>query len=367
MVRRISVHYYSSEIIKEKLLIEVIFPIVKKFHSMGIKSYIRREWKFGPHIEVIYENDGRINEKEIIEKLKLDVKKFQDINGYDEKFDKKAYAKVIKDTAKMEREKKYLPIQEQGYIFVDDYDIKKKSGEYTSINEKVCFEEYNFKIAPYIMELLEKMFRMNFKERIIYFGKCLAILATNYPKYGASKGYLSFVSHSEGFLGNKRRKTQIYRDRFKKFYDLYSSETEDEVRKLIFSYRDNTLKEYDELIFEMNEVFKDFINEIRHVIKEDKENSNKTWISYGKRKREVGRRFRGKSKFHTGLLNGDREFTSFIVSDDFNCYRLLVNFLYNQTPVIGFSASSRMLSCYMCYHAIEACYGESWEHKLGLV
>ncbi len=363
----IFIHYYASEKIKEKFLIEVILSVTKMLSERDISNYVKRNWTYGPHFEIICKDaDILIDDSLLVEDIKKRLGEFQKENGFDDGFNAKKYARIVKDTAKIERIHNYLPIKAHGYVGIEQYDSLARLGEYSSINEKVVFEKYNYIISPYIMELAAKMYNMNYKERIIYYSKILASAATNYPGYGARKGYLSFVSHAEGFLGNWRKKTQIYRDRFKSFYIQYKAEATNEIREVIMSINEENLEEYDSLIYNMNEIYKKFRVEIEKVIIKDKEDNRNKWISYKKREKEIPRRFRGKSKFHTGLLNGNRNFTNFIVSNEFNSYRLLLNFIYNQTPVIGFSSSSRMLSCYMSYHSIEECYGESWERLLGM-
>ncbi len=363
---RLCVHYYADEAEKERFLCECLYPLTDEIaEEFGMnRRYITRSWIHGPHFELIYPADDCKDENALLSLCKERIEQYWDENtDIEYEFDAKKYARISKDLKKIEQRKKSecFPVYSDHDIYINSLDTGSKYGEYNSEYEYELSVQYNMEMFDICRSMMQNIRYMNKAQRVAYLNRFLIVTAFNYRNYGILKGYQSYISHSEGFLGNSHKKeAAMYRKMFENFYSTYSLPLRKDATKLIEYYRNDDIASFDSLLGVFDGVCRKYYDSAYDIIENDKKSGRKLWITYAKRKKAIMSRFYKKSNFHKRLYQV-ADFQEFMVSTEFNAYRLIVNFLYNQTSLMGISSSSRMLSCFTVYHTIEDIYDMSWQ------
>ena len=289
----ICIHYYANESEKEKFLCDCLYPFMDEMsETFGIsKRYITRSWVRGPHFEIVYPAEVCSDDAAVLGLCNKRIDEYcEEHSRNTNKFDARKYAKISKNLRKIERRKKRdcFPICQDGAIYLRTFDTSKKYGEYNSEYEYNLSVRYNCEMYDICRIIMQNIRNMNKAQRVAYINRFLIVAAFNYRNYGILKGYQSYISHSEGFLGNShKKKAAMYRQMFESFYRTYAEPLRKDATKLVEYYRNDDIGSFDSLLEMFDRVCKKYYDLAYDIIEDDKQSGRKLWISYEKRQKAI--------------------------------------------------------------------------------
>lgn len=296
--------------------------------------YYDNDWQNGPNSMLVMENDE--DEILLFEKVKAFSKNHQKLYPTNEKQiteKKEKYQKVQKTLRLLELREaintKHLSDQNEVVL------RNKKEGVYNSdFHEKMFFNyrcqlnKVNIKFLPYYLE-------MNNFQRNKLFLDMFKYISTLF-KHGAEFGYLSFLSHSQGFFSRMKNETNILnmREKFEK------------MRLIVFEETISEIPEQVEMILtEWKELWKTISNEMNvNFNKSNYDAGSRLTLSDQLNILESNISNLGNS-FHKSLQDFHDE-TDFLNKEEVIIYRDIVNLFYLTLPLFEQSMIKKQFFAY---------------------
>lgn len=341
-------HYYVEENEKRKV-VSIILRIARKKEYENLKWYMKRDWKYGPHIGIYLfhqRGDGKL-ENDFLKKIRYGVETYWEESPKVEVV--MPDEQVLRQLAQLEKYQKYsseeyLPIQPHCSCIKETISLK-QDGYYSTRKEYLFYQKKRIACRYLLLDTVEALQKMDKEKQYLFLTTIFWKVAECYPKEGLLRGCLSFKSHVTGFLGNADRRTVFLQKRFEQIYEYMKEDL-----KLLEE------KKYDfgdaqELIKQWKLFFNVFIEEIyfnkglQNKLKKDSDFAEKSIENLS-----------GFTEFHHNWVKRDT-FVDFFFSEEFYRYRILVNFFYLLLPSLGFGPSDKHLGCYLITRTIEETKG----------
>lgn len=343
-VKRLRIHYYAEEYEKRNLM-SIILYIARMYEYENLKWYIKRDWKYGPHIGVYLRHEkgnGKI-EDSFLKKIQTEIEDYWKKNPTEVII--KTDEKVLEQLAQLENYSgEYLPICDHCTCVKERIDIK-SDGYYNTNKEYLFFQKQRIASRYLVLETVEVLKNMDKEKQYLFLVAMFKEVAECYPEEGLLKGCISFKSHVVGFLGNADSRTEILKKRFEQVYEYMC----DDLKLVEQTKYDFNIAQ--KLIDDWKSFFQTFIDEIPYneqaqiKIKKDSDLVEKSIQNLG-----------NYTEFHNKWVNRSK-FSEFFFSQEFYHYRMLVNFFYLILPNLGFGPEEKHLGCYLITKTIEEMMG----------
>lgn len=355
-VKRLRIHYYVEEYEKRGLA-DVILSVACKKEYKNLQWYIKRDWKYGPHIGIYLfpEKGNSKTENKFLKEIRGEIEAYWVRNPKEEKG--KPDEKILMQLAQLEKYKQeyaveeYLPIQPHCNCVKETISLKPE-GYYNTRKEYAFYQNKRMESSRLLLTTMKVLREMEKEKQYLFLTAMFREVAECYPKEGLLRGCMSFKSHVTGFLGNADSRTERLREQFMQIYE-YMKDNLKAVEQ----------KQYDfgnaqGLICEWKEFFETFINEIYY----DRrlQNRLKRESSFVE---ESVKNLSNYTEFHHNWVNRSG-FADFFFSEEFYRYRMLVNFFYLLLPSLGFGPEEKHLGCYLITRTIEETKGISFMNMI---
>ncbi|MBR5637180.1 MAG: hypothetical protein IKW81_09655 [Pseudobutyrivibrio sp.] len=339
-MKAVRIHYYADEASKRRLICELAGTFLND-RFQGLKWYLKRDWRYGPHIEINIVDSKKAEAEEFIKEIKTAALSFIENNPSNEK---RPTEEVLRQLNALENEdgpeSGFLPIEENGSVVVSEKALVK--GKYFSSDEEyIYYITNNCDVSKIMVKTIVKMQELTEKEQYLLLVALFARLAKQYPNGGLIKGCVSFKSHIIGFLSYQDERTAGIKANFERRYELIKEQLYD-----LYDY-DFNIEDQEELLKEWEGFFEKFISGINYTA--EKGEAYRAAAGFDK---ESQKRLINYSEFHNKWVNR-QEFADFFYSEEFYKYRLLVNFFYLTLPCMGFGPSGKHFCCYMITRLVE--------------
>lgn len=341
----ISIYNYSKS--KIPFLLELDSYLKNNFENNNY--YYDSDWECGPNTMIVFDDNG-IEEK-LIEKVQyFSQTYFQEHQLSEEYIDekKKKYKAVQKILSQLElRNKKgQIELKKQGEVILR----AKKNGVYNSDYHENMFLKYRILLNPLHIEILSIYNDLDDILRDSLFLEMFKHIASLYA-HGEKFGYLSFLSHSQGFFSRMKNEKDIHttnvnfeRLRVEKF-ENENSVLPFEIKKLLNKWK----KIWSKIAEEMTENF-NYANYDKNAR-----------ISLEKQLQILDSNI---SKLNNSFHNSLREFqaqTQFLNRSEVLIYRDIVNLFYLTLPIFEQSMLKKQFFAYSTVRYFEKKYGRNEE------
>ena len=229
-------------------------------------------------------------------------------------------------------------------------DTIERYGEYNHTGDKEIYTEYFFACQHLLERSIKYLYCKEEEHQLLLLFGMFYCASKQLDKTGIGRGYLSFKSHLLGFLNYKHKDMYQYKVIFEKKYE----ELENVLKEMIKCLEGQKVswdsamlyKEMIELIRLWEDLFAQLYDRLlqEELTSENaKKNKIKLWIQHMK--------FRKLSDFHNKVFSNKNR--SFFEQDEFQAYRMLVNFVYLLLPAMGLSSRKRVEASYFLVSALE--------------
>lgn len=310
----------------------------------GNQYFVSKSWEGGPHIQLITKNkilnseyiDLKKRVCHLIEEKPLD-------KSYIEKV-KKKYNQSFQLISNLENKKNERVIRDHGemevYPFLFHFHNERITNLY--VNERFRHYQLLLDTRKYIETQnvsVEELFPLIFSR-----------ISDIYHKENNNKGYLSFVSHVQGFFELSEKQKKPYTE--KSFETLYlDKEPGFEVTEKVHSQLINRWVKY----------FSEFYGRCLSQMDEVLDNNYK--VELNRTIEELEKNF--ENVFHRNFVRYSKS-NNFMENPEATAYRFTVNLLYLILPYFNISALKKQKYIYMAYRVVEKNKGMTWREELGL-
>lgn len=222
-------------------------------------------------------------------------------------------------------------------------DTIERYGEYNHPGDKEIYTEYFFTCQPLLERNIKYLYGRDEDQQLLLLFGLFYCASKQLDKTGIGRGYLSFKSHLLGFLSYKHKDMDKYKLMFKKKCE----ELADVLDEMINRMEGQDISQGSEVVsnelFELLTLWEDLFAQMYERLlqeeltsKDTNKNSIKLWIQHMK--------FRKLSEFHNEVFSNKNR--SFFEKDEFQAYRMLVNFVYLLLPAMGLSSRKRVEASY---------------------
>lgn len=186
----------------EKSKIPLILDMVQNtsLRKMQKNYYIDSDWQYGPNTLIVFRNDS--DKQLILDELKEFIPQYTSENIVPEGHiaqKKVQYKKSQKVLSEVEmRDGIYA-----GFLYDHGFVCSrpKKYGIYNSHYHREAFDNYRYELNDLYLRFLPEYENMSEKERAHLFLHMFIFITTLFED-GPTRGYLTFLSHAQGFLSN---------------------------------------------------------------------------------------------------------------------------------------------------------------------
>jgi hypothetical protein len=335
----VRIYYYAEQ--KEALLLNCVRPLLEELQQQGLvdQGYFVRYWYRGPHIRLYLRTT-----QEHLDALKTAV-----TAATDDYFSRHPSQRILREEdiratherlAEVEKVKGPLfPLQPDNSITFEDpgFDAAIYGGE-TGLKLANLFYARSTPIVFRLLELVEQ-------DRSVLLPQVFnwMLITVAHLGGGLRMSYISYRSHSEGFLHGFDGKGRI-RERFEHLYDHYSTQWHQNVEH----YLNPSYIPVHELDGAWNDMLEAYLPYLRHAITEQQlllEIPNMTSSNV--------------SAFHRETLQLPW-ISAFVSSHHYTIRRLLLNLLYETMLQVGIRPVEKMFLCYSVARSVEEVTGVSW-------
>lgn len=330
-IEEVKIYFYSEK--KDEFLLKYLIPFLQD----NFKEYfIDRDWYGGPNFTItMRDQDKRLKTEimklitQISEQYKIDEKLLED--------EKNKYFSASKDLAVLEKRTSVDRIYNHLEVIADKLDMKSVMDKYNSLNQYEMYVNSRFQMQEAYNGILEEL-NLNKENRLAILVD-LFIYISSLFEGGLSKGYLSYVSHVQGFFALFRKKGKRLDDKFENIYQQFKDRINginnenininswksewQKVRKL---YYEN---------FDFNKYKEDGFYNLDSQYDNLKKN-----MEYLK-----------DSEFHNLLL--ENKLKELYFNKHMIIFRNVINTFYKSLPFIGVSFIEKHLCGYMAYRYVE--------------
>lgn len=330
---------YNYDSTLEQSLLSLIDDMLK-----GTPYFVSKGWEGGPHIQLITKNkildfeytalENRVGR--LIEENPLD-------KSYIEKV-KKKYHQSFQLISNLESKKNERVIREHGEIDIFPYSFHFHNERITSLYVAERFRHYQLLLDT--RKYLETQ-KVSVEE---LFPLIFSRVSDIYHEENNNKGYLSFVSHVQGFFELSAKQKKPYTE--KSFEALYLEKQT--------GFKDSK-QAHSQLINRWFEYFSEFygccLSQMDELIDDDYKAELARTIE------ELEKNF--ENDFHRNFVGYSKR-NNFMENPEATAYRFTVNLLYLILPYFNISALKKQKYIYMAYREVEKNKGKTWREELNL-
>lgn len=307
--------------------------------------YTSMDWVGGPNIKLTFKNGIDKEMKEIIEDLVIQFKKKNTIS--EEKIQTKK-VKYLNSSVNLEqlesRGHENKEIKDDGEVI---FEHEKRSGRYNSNFHYNQFKKYRFMLQKAHGQISRCLELLSDLDKHILFVQMFFHIASLYED-GLLRGYLSYVSHVQGFFSKLRDRNYEMEDKFEKKYLKLEPFIENAVTTNKFIDREL-------------ELWRETWNGISKDMKENfskKDYQEEGFMELGDQfKMFVGNASKLTNNFHKRLMKKD-DLADLMNSEKMLVYRNLVNLFYLGLPGFEQGMVEKQFYCYCIARYIENHYDE---------
>lgn len=293
--------------------------------------YFDTDWEGGPSVTLNFSNEEK--EKYIIDHIKKYVERTWSYDISEEKIQKiqrlyKRNQSRLKQTEK--RENSNYDMYEHGDVILKEG----KSNVYNSKIHQTNFFKYRVQLNDVYINMLEKYLKLTYQEKFHLFLN-MFIKITQLYEDGASYGYLSFLSHIQGFFSkipNIDTKKKVLKEFDMKYIEIFTKKPE--VPLKIFDEYNTWANEIEKIYDDISQNFSyENYNHINYLTIDDQFETFKNNISPLN------------NSFHNSVLEMEN-LRDFILSPKMIKYRDLVNLFYLSLPLFEISMKNKQFLAY---------------------
>lgn len=359
MWNSLHVTYYSAT--KDELLLDGIRPAIQDVLEplRTRRVYLRRHWRFGPHIAVNYDvPSGEAAEcgRLLTERIGRFLRRVPSTVCLDEE----RYATDSHKWGQAElMPPPYLPLRPDNEVQPEAYSVREQLLGGTVMAAEM--EAYLSDTTPLVFDTLDQS-RGKLGHRFGVLALVFGATASVYPGRGARYGHLSFRSHAEAYLASvdetERRRLRIARDRnlpsLRRGLEaiLKGSPASSRTHECVLRWRDM----HEERVARFERLAKEGIIPDHFALAQSfaERTGGFAFFANGTPKH--------RSDFHSLGTDISREMRA---EPAFDAYRLLLNLFYMTLPLMGLDAHAKYTLCYLVAEATEEVLGETWRSILG--
>ncbi|MGE7984979.1 hypothetical protein [Lysinibacillus fusiformis] len=306
--------------------------------------FVSKGWEGGPHIQLITKN--KISQAEY-DALKKRVNQLIEEQPLDKSYIdqvKKKYEQSSRLLSNLENKKNERAIREHGEMDVYPYYLPVHNERLTNLYMNERFRHY-----PLLLDTRKYVEAQNISVEEL-FPLIFSRISDVYHETNNNKGYLSFVSHVQGFFELSAKQEKPYTEKlFETFYLEKQSgfEVAEKAHSPIINRWFNYFTEfYGCCLSQVDELLDEHYKaELTHTIEELEKNF--------------------KNDFHRNFVAYSKE-NNFMENPEATAYRFTVNLLYLLLPYFNISALKKQKYIYMAYRIVESKKGMTWREELGL-
>jgi hypothetical protein len=364
MWKAVHVYYYDDD--KEALLLDAIRPALQRLREVAEipRVYLRRHWKFGPHVQLIMEAEEPIFADKILPLLQEEIGAYLRRHPSTAQLDPAAYAALSAKTGVKELEPgPFEPLQPDNTVCAMPYirrvDLMK--------DERLmdAAETFRSRSLDLVFSLLERT-RGQEGARMELLVQMMFLIAYQLPFGGLERGYISYVSHSQAYLQSLGAQAPAARKLFAE-QDEVVQERMDELlngvmrqvdEQGLYAGEDALLAEWSRLLQELyQDVYRvyrsgEVANGSQHIKQIASELVGETAELYS-RDQEM-------SEFHRQLYS--REASKHLEQEpEFEAYWALLNQYYFLLPMFGVKPSRKFLLCHLVAQSVQRVCGVTWQ------
>lgn len=233
------------------------------------------------------------------------------------------------------------------YIKIDNIE---RYGEYNHPGDKEIYTEYFFACQHLLERNIKYLYGKEEEQQLLLLCGLFYCASKQLDKTGIGRGYLSFKSHLLGFLSYKHKDINQYKVMFQRKYEELESVIKEMINcleeQVISCDSDLLSNEMIELLMLWEDLFAKLYDRL---LQEELTSKN---VNTDKIKLRIQHmKFRKLSEFHNKVFSNKNR--SFFEQDEFQAYRMLVNFVYLLLPAMGLSSRKRVEASYFLVSALE--------------
>lgn len=370
MWKAVHIYYYQDD--KEGLLLHGIRPVVRKLREQYKveRLYLKRHWKFGPHIILFVDVSELEFEASIFPYIEKEINAYLRQHPSTQVIDQKAYIKQSEMLGAWELEAgPYEPLQPDNSISVRP--IASRAELLNGVDVAKLIENFMVDSLDLFFSVLETS-RGNPSRRYAILIQMMAVIGQMFPKDGIIRGHLSYRSHVEGYLHSfdkegKIRQVFIENERGMR-------DTVDQLLQHVIDHteEDGTYGGEDPLLKLWSQVLNKLYQDAFRLAKEGKIHSDTS--HYKEIANKIGPQAQERwnfdqnqsdqSGFHQHLQS-EEEGLRVLKSPEFATYRMLVNNFYTLLPLLGISPNVKHLLCFLVANSVERIKQVTWQELMG--
>ncbi|MFJ8514977.1 hypothetical protein [Lysinibacillus xylanilyticus] len=310
----------------------------------GNQYFVSKSWEGGPHIQLITKNKILNTEYTALEKRVCHLIKEKPLDkSYIEKV-KKKYNESFQLISDLENKKNERVIREHGEMDIYPYSFHFHNERITSLYVNERFRHYQLLLdtKKYVETQnvsVEELFPLIFSR-----------ISDIYHEENNNKGYLSFVSHVQGFFELSAKQKKPYTE--KSFETLYLEKQ---------SGFEVAQQAHSQLINRWFKYFSEFYGRCLSQMDELIDDHYKAELA--RTIEELDKNF--ENDFHRNFVRYSMR-NNFMENPEATAYRFTVNLLYLILPYFNISALKKQKYIYMAYRVVEKNKGMTWREELDL-
>ncbi|MBL0386968.1 hypothetical protein JJB07_09905 [Tumebacillus sp. ITR2] len=366
MWKRVHVYYYDDA--KENLVLDGIRPALQALEQMpGVSgSYLRRHWKFGPHIALYLEVESEeVFSSQVWPYLQETLGAYLQDHPSRQELDPVQYLERSVTLGAWELEPgPYEPLQPDNSMSLHPYG--QLAGVLKGEHVLQTMEWFWKKSTGLMLDLLDAT-RGDLPSRQLYLIKLMAAVAHLYPVDGIVRGQLSYRSHAEAYFvsfdqdGRLQKMFSTQDQQVAPFVDeavlSVLNETDEDG---VYGGPDPLLRQWSQLMKELYETCLEQARQGRLTSDTSHYSELAEEIGESARERWIGEWDEAKqSEFHKELNEVISD--QFFSSPQFSSYRMLVNSFYTYLPLMGINPNMKHLLCYLISRSVERIAGVDWK------
>lgn len=365
--KAVHIYYYQDE--KEGLLLDAVRPVVQKLRDRyQVKHlYLKRHWKFGPHIALLVDVSESEFEALIFPYIEKEITAYLHKHPSAQEIDPIAYLKQSETLGAWELEPgPYHPLQPDNSICVRP--VASRADVVNGVEVAELIEKFMIDSVDVLFSVLEAS-RGNLSQRYAILIQMMAVIGQMYPDDGIVRGHLSYRSHVEGFLHSfdqEGKVRQVFMENERGMRETVDWLVQDVIDH---TAEDGTYEGPSPLLQSWSDLLYKLYQDAFPLAQEGKIHSDTSHYKeladqIGEQARERWSLTGDQSEFHQHLQS-EEEGLRVLNSPEFATYRMLVNNFYSLLPLFGISPNVKHLLCFLVANSVERIKNVTWQELMG--
>jgi hypothetical protein len=351
----IGVRLHTRAKVSLSWLVQAVFPVARSLHEHGGSNvYLRRGWRFGPHVDIIAGSHHRRRPEWRDIATTLDA----GVVTPAEELSEETYLDQAREFGRLESvPPPYLPMRSHGEtVLLRPEDVASHDGALDPLRDRVLSA-----LAPPLMDTVEEL-AAHPARGLQRLGEAFLALAASHPR-GAATGIFSMRSHAEAFLAWAAPSRDVR--------PAFERRRLDDATLLHSLVEQQLIGSLSRSAAGWNAAFHYCMGGLDAAVAIGK----LTLAMVERATAGIDRGRMGPPGAVDVVPTGDRPNTAYhdlvdrvglmdMQSDWLASYRLLLNYFYQQLPLLTVAPLQRYYMCYALAEAVDEVLGEPWDVRL---